>query len=177
MTCIVGIAHAGKVYLGGDSAGVGGWESVERADKKVFVNGEFAMGFTSSFRMGQILQYAFTPAKRHPEQEVMAYMVTAFIDGVRNALKAGGYASSNNNAEVGGTFLVGYAGRLFRIDSDYQVGESLDGYDAIGCGESHAKGALFAVADAPVHERIRLALSAAAHHSAGVRAPFNTVEV
>lgn len=175
MTCIVGIAHEGKVYLGGDSAGVGGWESTERADKKVFVNGDFVMGFTSSFRMGQILQYAFTPEKRHPDTDVMAYMVTVFVDGVRNALKAGGYASANNN-ESGGTFLVGYAGRLFRIDSDYQVAESICGYDAVGCGDSHAKGALFAVPNLPVGERMEMALKAAAHHSAGVRAPFNYVQ-
>lgn len=176
MTCIVGIAHEGKVYLGGDSAGVGGWESTERADKKVFVNGDFVMGFTTSFRMGQILQYAFSPVKRHPDQDVMAYMVTTFVDGVRNALKVGGYASASNNTESGGTFLVGYAGRLFRIDDDYQVGESRCGYDAVGCGESHAKGALFAVPGAPVAERLELALKAAAQHSAGVRAPFNYAE-
>ncbi|GEM_PF-3923804 len=25
MTCIVGLVHNGSVYIGGDSAGVGGW--------------------------------------------------------------------------------------------------------------------------------------------------------
>lgn len=34
------------------------------------------------------------------------------------------------------------ASRLFRIDSDYQVGECADGYDAIGCGDEVAKGRL-----------------------------------
>jgi len=36
--------------------------------------------------------------------------------------------------EAGGTFLVGYRGRLFRVDSDYQVGESVNNYCAVGCG-------------------------------------------
>lgn len=177
MTCIAGIVHDGKVYISGDSAGISGYESAERADKKVFVNGDFAMGFTTSFRMGQILQYAFTPVKRHPDQDVMAYMCTAFIDGVRNALKAGGFASANNNTESGGTFLVGYAGRLFSIYDDYQVGETTCGYQAVGCGETHAKGALFATVGQQPLDRLALALKAAEAHSAGVRGPFHTVTV
>ena len=41
MTCIVGLVHGGKVYMGGDSAGVGGYCLTVRADEKVFRNGEF----------------------------------------------------------------------------------------------------------------------------------------
>lgn len=176
MTCIVGIKNNGNVYLGGDSAGVGGWASTERADKKVFVNGDFIMGFTTSFRMGQILQYAFVPPKRHPDQDVMSYMVVNFIDAVRYTLKSGGYASKESDAEIGGCFLVGYAGRLFRIDNDYQVGESLCEYEAVGCGEEYAKGALFASKEGfTPEERLHLALNAASYHSAGVRPPFNWV--
>lgn len=45
MTCIVGLAVNGKTYIGGDSAGVGGYDLTIRRDAKVFTNGEFAMGF------------------------------------------------------------------------------------------------------------------------------------
>ena len=58
MTCIVGLVHEGVVYIGGDSAGVGGMSLTVRADEKVFQNGEFLMGFTTSFRMGQLLRYS-----------------------------------------------------------------------------------------------------------------------
>jgi hypothetical protein len=87
MTCIAGIAQGGKVYIGGDSAGVAGNSQLDvRTDRKVFLSGDFVMGFTTSFRMGQLIQYAFTPPKRHPDKDVMAYMVTEFVDGLRACL-------------------------------------------------------------------------------------------
>lgn len=176
MTCIVGIADRGKVFIGGDSAGVGGYSLTVRADKKVFRNGDFVMGFTSSFRMGQLLHHAFTPPKRHPDVDLDKFMVTEFINGVRDCLKSGGYAEKHHEAEVGGVFLVGFAGRLFRIDVDYQVGEAVDGYDAVGCGEDIANGSLFSTKGKPV-DRLRMALEAAERHSAGVRGPFHFEDI
>ena len=41
MTCIVGLVEKGNVYIGGDSAGVGGYSLTVRADRKVFRNGDF----------------------------------------------------------------------------------------------------------------------------------------
>ena len=59
MTCIVGLVDNGKIYMGGDSAGVSNLDIRIRADQKVFKTGEFIMGFTSSFRMGDLLKYDF----------------------------------------------------------------------------------------------------------------------
>ena len=176
MTCIVGLAEGGRVYIGGDSAGTDGDAMTIRADRKVFRNGEFIMGFTTSFRMGQLLHHVFTPPKRHPETDVEKFMVGDFINAVRQCLKDGGYAEKHNEAERGGAFLVGYAGRLFRIDSDYQVGEAVDGFDAVGCGEQIAQGALFANPAGRPLERLRMALEAAERFSAGVRGPFHFEE-
>lgn len=177
MTCIVGIAHSGKVYIGGDSAGVAGLDLSVRADSKVFTKGEFAFGFTSSFRMGQLIRYAFTPPKRHADQDVMEYMVVDFIDSLREALKKGGFATTHDGAEAAGTFLVGYEGRLFVVESDYQVGESSIGFDAVGCGAQIALGALHATKELPAEDRIEMALKASEYFSAGVRGPFKTVGV
>ena len=52
MTCIVGLIDGRRVWMGGDSAGVSGLDITVRADAKVFRNGDFLIGFTSSFRMG-----------------------------------------------------------------------------------------------------------------------------
>ena len=176
MTCIVGVVKDGKVHIGGDSAGTSGWDLTVRADAKVFVAGDFLIGFTSSFRMGQLLRYSFQPPKKHQDKDVMAFMVTDFVDAVRQCLKSGGYARKDNEAEQAGTFLVGYVGRLFRIESDYQVAESVSGYDACGCGQSYAIGALAVTQTMSPDERVHLALHAAERHCAGVRGPFN-VEV
>ncbi|MDK1389296.1 hypothetical protein QN224_28225 [Sinorhizobium sp. 8-89] len=173
MTCIVGLINNGSVHIGGDSAGVAGFSLTVRADRKVFRNQNFIFGFTSSFRMGQLLAHSFNPPKRHPETDVYAFMVTEFVDALRQCLKDGGYAQRQYEAERGGTFLVGYAGRLFKICGDYQVAEPVDCFDACGCGDRIALGALFASADSPPRERLEVALNAAERFSAGVRGPFH----
>jgi ATP-dependent protease HslVU (ClpYQ) peptidase subunit len=181
VTCIVGFTDGPNVVIGGDSAGIAGYDLSVRADQKVFRNGDFIMGFTSSFRMGQLLRYKFNPPKRYPEQDVYAYMVTDFIDRVRSCFKDGGYATTKDSAEHGGTFLVGYAGRLFRVDSDYQVGENTVPYDACGCGEAYALGAINALhrydKDLAPKEYVLYGLSAAEDSSAGVRGPFHVEEL
>lgn len=172
MTAIAGLVHDGTVHIGGDSAGVGGWRMTVRADTKVFRNGPYVFGFTSSFRMGQLIRWSLlAPA---PDGDLDRFMCTTFIDSVRACLKEGGFAKKNSEQEEGGTFLVGVAGRLFTVHSDYQVGEAVDGYAAVGCGEEPALGALFATANMGLaaDERLELALEAAERFSAGVRAPF-----
>ncbi len=174
MTCIVGIAHKGTVYIGGDSAGVDGRLGLTvRADRKVFINDEYVMGFTSSFRMGQLLNHALAIPSRHPDTDLEKFLVTDFVDAVRNCLKTGGYATRENEAESGGTFLVGVEGRLFTVHDDYQVGENVDGYAACGCGEDIALGSLHSTVGQPPKKRIEMALKAAERFSGGVRAPFH----
>ena len=50
MTAIAAIVQDNVVYIGGDSAGVGGYSLEVRKDPKVFITGPFVMGFTTSFR-------------------------------------------------------------------------------------------------------------------------------
>ena len=172
MTCIAAVAHEGNVWIGADSAGVAGLSLMIRRDPKIYRVGDFLFGFTSSFRMGQLLGYKFTPPQHHGEWDVERYMTTAFIDALRDTLKSGGYARTNNGAEEAGTFLVGYRGRIFRVESDYQVGESVEPFDAVGCGAEIALGALHATRDKPPADRVGAALEAAEAFSAGVRRPF-----
>lgn len=176
MTCIVGIERNGKVIMGGDSAGIAGYTKSIRADEKVFINGNFIFGFTSSFRMGQILRYGFTPPKRHPDMDLYEFMVTEFIDSVRTRYRNAGYLTINNSLESGGEFLVGTEGHLFSVHEDFQVGKTLAGYEAVGCGAEIGYGAVFALRQANKslsdEDIIRVALEAASHHSAGVAAPY-----
>jgi hypothetical protein len=140
MTCIVGIAEGGRVYLGGDSAGVAGYQITVRADAKVFSVGPYIMGFTTSFRMGQLLHHTFKPPK--PKGNLDRFMVAEFIPAVMDCLDDGGWLNTENGRRDGGTFLVGLGGRLFVIYDDFQVGDSTDGYDAVGCGADIAFGSL-----------------------------------
>jgi hypothetical protein len=169
LTCIAAVVHDGGVWMGGDSAGVSGYDLAIRRDAKVFRTGEFLFGFTDSFRMGQLLRYSLTlPDLRLLDgDDVPRFMATRFVDAVRDCLKAGGYAEKHDDAERGGTFLVGFRGRLFRVCSDYQVCESADGYDAIGCGHAVAAGSLYSTRDSGPESRVRTALEAAERHNAG----------
>lgn len=180
MTCIVGVAENGIVTIGGDSAGVSGWNVTIRADEKVFANGEFVMGFTSSYRMGQLLRHRLRPPEAMPSQSVEHFMCVTFIDAVRQCLADGGWKKVDNSVDKGGEFLVGYRGRLFQVAEDFQVGESVDGFAACGCGESFALGALEASREfAPkltARDRVLAALNVAAKRSAGVRAPFSVAD-
>ena len=176
MTCIAAIVLNGAVHMMGDSAGVAGWDLSLRKDNKVFRVGDIVMGFTSSFRMGQLLQYNLSVPKHHPDMDLFTYMVTVFIPAVRDCLKSGGYARIENNEERGGCFLVGLKGRLFQIESDFQVGESHYDFDAVGCGAPYALGALSILIEdksrTPENILTR-ALLQAERFSAGVRRPFH----
>lgn len=177
MTCIVGIAHEGKVILGADSAGTGGYDQRIRKDRKVFTNGELIIGATSSFRMLQLLQFNLVPPAIVEGQEPFEYAVKALIPAIRTTLKDGGYNKGDNGRDEGGTFLVGFRGHLFAIHSDYQVEESIDSYAAVGCGESYAMGAMHAIGDVDPMTRLQAGLDAAATFSAGVSGPFHFVEL
>ncbi len=178
MTCIVGLAVNGRVWIGGDSAGVADTDLMVRADEKVFKVGpqarEFVLGFTSSFRMGQLLRFGLDGVTPPDNPEFLyRWMVKDFVGSGRKLLADGGYRKKEHEVERGGTFLVGIRGRLFRVETDFQVAENQCDYDAVGCGGNVALGAMcVSHGYSDPQERIRLALSAAEMFSAGVRRPF-----
>lgn len=171
MTCIVGLVDKGNVYIGGDSAGVAGLSISIRADEKVFVNGPFIMGFTTSFRMGQLLRYKFSPPQQTIDQDDVEYMVTSFIDAARTCFIDNGFGDKSN----GGTFLVGYREKLYTIDEDFQVGIPANSFDAVGYGRDLALGAMYVSKGLDPVKRITQALEAASYFNAGVVAPFRIV--
>lgn len=181
MTCIVALKDGDRVYMGADSAGVGGYSRANRLDPKIYrVGGKMLIGFTTSFRMGQLLGYSLTLPHHHADVTIETYMATSFIDAVRTCLKTGGYAEKEKEVESGGTFLVAYKGRIFGVQSDYQVAENAEAYNAVGCGEDLALGSLFTSERMTVNgprTRVEMALQAAAAFSAGVHPPFRIEEL
>lgn len=177
MTCIVGLVDGGNVWVGGDSLGSSGSNRVIRSDEKVFLRGEFLFGFTTSFRMGQLLRYAFTAPERKEGIEDHEYLATVVIDAIRDCLKAGGYAKKTNEAEEGGDFLIGYRGGLYHVGPDYQVGIPANRYYAVGAGADFALGALHGLSSLRTTQfsaelLLTRALEAAAEHCAFVAPPW-----
>lgn len=165
MTAIVGVVHAGRVCI-----------STARADAKVFTNGPAVFGFTSSFRMGQLLRHSLKFPERG-DADLERWLSTSFVDAVRQCLKDGGYARKDDEVESAGEFLVGMFGRLFCMHSDYQIAEQTEPWYAIGQGCEVALGSMWSTGhvvglrDQP-EARVRLALQAAANYCTGVRGPF-----
>ena len=173
MTCIVGLVHENCVYVGGDSAGVDDSHRLSvRADAKVFENGPMVMGFTTSFRMGQLLRWSLRVPTRPKSMPAEKFMSILFVDAVRKCLKKGGFAETKDGCEKGGAFLVGYQGGLFQVEEDFQVGMNADGFAAIGSGGQVALGSLYSTRQLGPEARVRLALEAAERFNAGVRGPF-----
>ena len=178
MTCIVGVEHQGRVWIGADALITDSyWTKDRAAHPKVFQGGEFLIGWSGSVRMGQLLQYALTVPARLPEQSEHGYLCTTFVDAVRDCLRAGGNQIVKDEAAAAdGRFLLGYAGALYAVAQDYQVFHSRRGYAACGGGATYALGSLHATAKNPdPEERIRLALDAASTFSADCGGPFTVI--
>ncbi len=93
--------------MGGDSAGIDdNNDLMQRKDSKVFIlKKQFIIGFTSSFRMGQILKYSFDPPEHPSGMGVEKYMNTLFVDEVRKVFKDKGFLLLiDDSQEQGGTF-------------------------------------------------------------------------
>ena len=181
MTCIVGWLDQNKriAYLGGDSAGVDSSYNIRvRKDIKVFEKSKMLIGYTSSFRMGQLLRFELSIPRYNELKDIYEYMCTDFIDAVRKCLKTGGYSKITNNEETIGSFLVIFKGRIFEIESDLQIGEIEDNFNSIGCGANYALGTCYALDKKfDGREAIKIALSSASRYSSGVRSPFNVIEI
>jgi len=180
MTCIIGLVKKDTVWIGGDSAGTASnMHQRVRADKKVFIRGEFIFGFCGSFRMGQLLQYTLKLPKQPSSKSDFKYLVNEFIDSVRDCLMAENKkAESKKDDELYPNFLFGYRGLLYGVQGDYQVSKPVEGFDAVGSGADIAMGAMHAsmkVGDPK--KRITAALEASARNNAAVRPPFHILSL
>jgi hypothetical protein len=186
MSCVAGLVHKGKVYLGGDSAATGDdWSLTRRADPKVFQKGDLLIGCTGSLRITQLLRLYFIAPDlfefhEYPEEIVIErYITWTIVGALQTFLKS--YQISREEWK-GVNYLIGYRGRLFAIYEDWQVEESVTGYNAIGAAAPVALGALHMALDVtkPEITPINLVLSvlqAAEEHHASVRNPFTILGV
>jgi ATP-dependent protease HslVU (ClpYQ) peptidase subunit len=184
MTCIVAIAQNGTVYMGSDHAASddkSGW-IMARKEPKCFKVGQYGIAFTDSFRMGQILQYSWTPPKYTPTKTnsgLDKFMRTKFVESVKVAFKEHGFGDiGGTDEDTGGIFIVGLEGRIFVVDEDFHIGENVVNYMAEGSGGMFALGALHATKNQKNPRlRIKAALEAASEFSMSVAPPFTYIQV
>lgn len=195
MTCIVAAADGKEVVLGGDTLGSHsrGSDGIPRADAKVFRSGPYVIGFTTSYRMGQILRYLTTfpdPPEDHASDALERFFVAEFVPAIKQSFQEHGFDLKASfpstgkedfqiqGVQVGGLFIVGVNGHVFEIREDFQVSRPAAPYSAIGTGAPVAHGALHALAtakDISLQDRVKIALSASQTYCTVVRAPFHFV--
>lgn len=180
MTAIAAATDGRRVVMGGDSAGITGTgldsEIYSFENAKVFRVGLWVIGFTTSFRLGQVLRYHVAWPEPPADPEALErFLVTDVVPEVRRALDVAGALRTENGQTTGGYFLLACGGQLFGILDDFCVVHPRLPYAAIGAGRQAAYGVLHALAAQPeitLEERVRRALEAAQTHNPWVREPF-----
>lgn len=179
MTCIVGIAQNGRVWLGGDSFMLADG-LVYPAESKLFRVGDFIVGGAGGWRYCQLLAHALELNPPAPDADIRKYLVTDFTEAVRAAVSRFGRMEKDaDGAEsTGSRALIGVRGCLYNFDGSLSYIPIAKGFAAIGSGSHVAMGSLYETegSDMEPGERLSRALEAAEALTDGVRRPF-TYEV
>lgn len=172
MTCIVGIAKGGKVWMGGDGEQQTNVKHCDRMPKVARV-GQTLIGCAGLMRIKQIVHTAFLPPRFDGEiDQLPHWMSSIFVPELQQAIEAN--IAKRVEDEAWG-LLVGLHGHLFSIDCSYYVGMPDLQYDAVGSGSEVALGALYAARNAKPEQRVRIALEAASKHAVAVGEPYTVL--
>ena len=77
-----------------------------------------------------------------------------------------------------GALLIGFRGKLYQMQGNFQLITTKEGYDAVGSGGNIALGSLHSTTGwFSTQKRIKAALDAACRANAGCRPPFTIVKV
>lgn len=142
MTCIAAIVdNKGVGYIACDSLGSNHYTKNTYTNRKIFKVSDMLIGFTGSYRMGQILQYRLNMPAAAVGQTLEEWLHINFLDAVRDVFKENGFLRVTENQEqpADGEFLIVVAGRIFIMQADLSILESEDGFEACGSGEDYAR--------------------------------------
>lgn len=135
MTCIIGyIDENGVGHMAGDTAGtaVSQHYRTDNVHAKVFNNNGMLIGYTSSFRMGQILEHSFIPPEHVTGLSDYQYMVKCVVPAIRKAFVDESFMGKEE--KHGGSFLIIYNSKLFVVQEDFAVFERPNNFDSCGSG-------------------------------------------
>lgn len=193
MTTIVAVkSYDGKsIFVGGDSLAASGLHLRTVVTPKVFhprgaLHDVMIIGYTSSFRMGQLLQFSLDCPVQEEDlkaENVDRYMATTFITAVRECFTKNGWMGKFGQAHDqdydrnhGGVFLVAVLAsdgpHIYYVGSEFIVLEHAEDFDAVGCGRELALASLrtMDLVRGPVKSKTK----AAADKIYGQRGPLST---
>ena len=163
--------------MGGDAAAVEeDTNSVTiRKEPKIFIRGDYIVGYAGSFRMGKVMEHVFSYPVPPENDDLDKFLNTIFINQLRECLEENklDLDSDKDSADL----LVGVRGRLFDFNMDFHFGEDAHDFASIGSGSSYAMGSLYSTSTMKDQmKRCKLALEAAQEFNSWVRPPFTILE-
>jgi len=179
MTCIVGLVKGDTVWLGGDRAATdGGLNRTIIKEPKVFIKGAVAFGVCGLPKVMDAIQHTIE-LPEDAEVDAKGYLVGSLVPALRDGMKKLECTEEHNGQQYfHGALLIGYKGRLFELESNFQLVESSTGFGAVGSGGAAALGSLRSTKKTSnAKKRLLEALAVSAENNAGVAPPFDIVFV
>lgn len=175
MTCIIAHNDGVSSFIAGDKLGSNGFTKTVQTEPKVFEK-EFiklhddgltrtkevmALGYTTSFRMGQLLNYNLNLPEQDASQTFSQYLVLKVIPIIRQMFKEEWGARDASQDVGGGQFIILHNHTIYEVQEDFSVLQPKTRITAVGSGTYHAIAAMQAYIEVeneskkPLHERIK----------------------
>ena len=173
VTCIVGIANEGKVYIGSDRGASDDSSIISMCRPKVHVKQDWIFGYAGDIGTAQLLEFAELPELEEDDDPYRVLRLDV-VEELRSLIESHG-TMPNDKEDNSASFLIGAKGRLFELStSDWSVIEIEE--TAIGSGGTFALGSLHTTKQFPVAlpiYRIEQALNAAITYSPTCQGPID----
>lgn len=146
MTCILAYIDKNKTaHMVGDSAAtdVSQHTRLDLNSKKIFKHGNMLMGYTTSLRMGQLIENCLEIPERTEGLTDYQYLIKQLIPVLYKLYTDEGYMLSNE--KKGGTFIIAWNGMLYVIDDNFAVLQVTNCFVSVGSGASYATAAFCAL--------------------------------
>jgi len=162
MTIIIALLDSDNVvHMGADSSASNDTDSMETCEnEKIFHKNSFMFGVCGSFRIMNLLRYAFNPQEFNVYDEKlwyeysydngfysspMEYMVQSFVPQLIKCLKKNGVIEKENSVlKMDASIVVSFKSYIFVIDGDFQVRmPPNENFIVLGSGSEPARGSLY----------------------------------
>lgn len=153
MTCIIAHTNGTSSFIAGDKLGSNGFTKSIQTEPKVFekefirINDDagltrtkevMAIGYTTSFRMGQLLTYNLNLPQQDSHETFPQYLVLKVIPIIRQMFKDE-WGSRDTSQDVGGgQFIILHNHTIYEVQEDFAVLQPKTQITAVGSGTYHA---------------------------------------
>lgn len=172
MTVIAAVAHAGHVYMMGDTQVQSGDRKYQDLTGKVFQRGPLVIGISGAMATAQAIRYGFKWPQQNdePDDLFMRWLVPKALRRFAEEEKL--FQGEDDEKHLPIDILIGYKGRVWEYDG-HLCAVNCGQMGAIGSGFPAALGALLCLDKGWLpFDRLEHACRAAERVSTGVGAPF-----